>query len=77
MYLIYTTEQEAWVRSEQEGIARNHAFHVVGSGTRYVSSPKRTEDDEFALPVDGFSLTEEEQAAAVATFTPPPEVEEI
>lgn len=76
MYLIFATEQEAWERSEQEGIARGLAYHKVGKGTRYVSSPKVTVNDNYALPVSGYNLTEEEQEAVLEEYTPKP-VEEI
>lgn len=76
MYLIFATEQEAWDRSEQEGIARGLAYHKVGKGTRYVSSPKLTLNDNYALPVSGYNLTEEEQEAVLEEYTPKP-IEEI
>ena len=76
MYLIFATEQEAWDRSEQEGIARGLAYHKVGKGTRYVSSPKLTLNDNYALPVSSYNLTEEEQAVVLDEYTPKP-VEEI
>ena len=72
MYLIFATEQEAWDRSEQEGIARGLAYHKVGQGTRYVSSPKVTLNDNYALPVSGYNLTEEEQEAVLEEYTPKP-----
>jgi hypothetical protein len=28
MYLLYPTEQDAWDRSEEEGIARGLAYHT-------------------------------------------------
>lgn len=71
-YLIYTTEQDAWNRSETEGIDRGLAYHVTGRGTRYVSSPRQTSSDEWALPVDSYSLTDDEAQAVVDSFTPKP-----
>ena len=76
MYLIFATEQEAWERSEQEGIARGLAYHKTGKGTRYVSSPKLTLNDNYALPVSSYNLTEEEQTVVLDEYTPKP-VEEI
>jgi len=72
MYLIYTTEQDAWVRSEQEGISRGLSFHKHGKGTRYVSRPAETDSDEWALPVEGYTLTDGENAMAVDSYTPKP-----
>lgn len=70
MYLIFSTEQEAWDRSEQEGIARGLSYHATGTGTRFVSSPKPTDSDEYALPVASYRLSDEEQATVVDSFTP-------
>ena len=70
MYLIYATEQDALDRSEQEAILRNHSYHVVGRGTRYVTAPQPTASGDYALLVDGFDLTDEERASAVSKFTP-------
>ncbi len=75
MYLIYATEQDAWTRSETEGIERGLAYHTTGKGTRYVTSPKLTDTDEYALDVSSFNLTEEEESATVDYYTPKPEEE--
>ena len=71
MYLLFETEQEGIDRSEQEGIARGLAYHKVGKGSRYVTRPRPTSSDTWALPVDGYNLTEEEQDAVVDTVTFP------
>ena len=75
MYLIYATEQDAWDRSETEGIERGLAYHTTGKGTRYVTSPKLTDTDEYALDVSSFNLTDEEASATVDYYTPKPEEE--
>ena len=75
MYLIFDTEQEGIDRSEQEGIALGLAYHKVGKGSRYVTSPRLTSSDTWALPVSTYNLTEDEQAAVVETVSfPDPEV---
>ena len=61
MYLLYPTEQDAWNRSEEEGIAQGLAYHTKGQGSRYVSSPKETIDGLWALDVTGYDLDEIEQ----------------
>jgi hypothetical protein len=71
MYLLFETKEEALERSEQEGIARGLAYHKVGSGTRYISSPRETDALKWALPVAGYNLTEEEQSIAVEEVTLP------
>ncbi len=74
MYLIFNTEQEGIDRSEQEGIVRGLAYHKVGKGSRYVTRPRLTSSDTWALPVSTYNLTEEEQAAVVETVSfPDPE----
>ena len=73
MYLIFATEEEAWNRSEQEGIALGLAYHKVGSGSRYVTSPKLTDDDQYALEVSTFNLTEDEESSTVSEVTFPTE----
>ena len=73
MYLLYTTEEEAWNRSEQEGIALGLAYHKVGSGSRYVTSPKLTANDQYALEVSNFNLTEDEESNTVLEVTFPTE----
>lgn len=73
MYLLYTTEEEAWNRSEQEGIALGLAYHKVGSGSRYVTSPKLAADDQYALEVSTYNLTEDEESSTVSEVTFPTE----
>jgi hypothetical protein len=59
MYLLYPTEQDAWDRSEKEGIAQGLAYHTKGGGSRYVSAPKETIDGLWALDVTGYDLDEQ------------------
>ena len=44
MYLIFSSEEAAWSRSEQEGISIGLAYHTQGKGSRYVTAPKATAD---------------------------------
>ena len=76
MYLLYPTEQDAWDRSEEEGIAQGLAYHTKGKGSRYVSSPKKTIDGLWALDVTGYDLDEIEGSTATAdvTFSQPTEL---
>ena len=76
MYLIYATEQDAWERSEQEGIAIGLAHHTEGKGSRYVTAPQETSDGQWALNVESYQLDEIEEATTVPTFTPKPIPEE-
>ena len=75
MYLIYPTEQDAWNRSEEEGIAQGLAYHTKGQGSRYVSSPKETIDGLWALDVTGYNLDDFEKGTITLNviFPQPPE----
>ena len=74
MYLLYANEQDAWDRSEQEGIEIGLAHHTKGRGSRYVTAPAETVDGQWALPVDGYELDEGELATVVdAVQFPTPE----
>lgn len=76
MYLIYATEQDAWERSEQEGIAIGLAHHTEGKGSRYVTAPQETSDGQWALDVKSYQLDEIEETSLVDTFTPKPTIDE-
>jgi len=75
-YLIYDNEADAIARAEIEGIRRNYSYHRVGKGTRYHTYPQVTADSKYALVVDGYELTEDEESAIVTDVTFP-EPEEI
>lgn len=77
MYLLYANEQDAWDRSEQEGIAIGLAHHTTGSGSRYVTAPQETADGEWALDVSDYELDEIEESTTVDAFTPKPIPEEL
>ena len=76
MYLIYATEQDAWERSEQEGISIGLAHHTNGRGSRYVTAPQETSDGQWALDVESYQLDEIEEASLVDTFTPKTTIDE-
>ena len=75
-YLIYDNEADAIARAETEGIRRNYSYHRVGRGTRYKTYPQVTADSKYALVVDGYELTEDEESAITnsVTFPAPEEV---
>ena len=73
-YLVYETLDDAIARADTEGARRGYAYHRVGSGTRYRTYPQVTADSKFALVVDGYELTEDEEAAITTSVTfPDPE----
>ena len=70
-YLVYDTEADAVARANTEGARRGYAYHRVGSGTRYHTYPQITADDKYALVVDGYELTEDEESSTVTNVTFP------
>ena len=77
MYLLFSTEQDAWDRSEEEGIAMGLSYHKTGKGSRYVTSPRETIDGLWALPVDGYELDTIELSTTTVDVIFPPLEEEI
>jgi len=75
-YLVYETLDDAIARADTEGARRGYAYHRVGSGTRYRTYPQVTADSKYALVVDGYELTEDEESSIVTTVTFP-EPEEV
>jgi hypothetical protein len=75
-YLVYETLDDAIARADTEGARRGYAYHRVGSGTRYRTYPQVTADDKYALVVDGYELTEDEESAITnsVTFPAPEEI---
>jgi len=73
-YLVYETLDDAIARADAEGARRGYAYHRIGSGTRYRTYPQETADAKFALVVDGYELTEDEESAITTSVTfPTPE----
>lgn len=73
-YLVYDIEADAIARAETEGARRGYAYHRVGSGTRYHTYPQVTADSKYALVVNGYELTEDEESAITTSVTfPAPE----
>ena len=75
-YIIYDTLEDALVKADAEGARRGYAYHRVGSGTRYKTYPQVTADDKYALLVNGYELTEDEESAITTSVTFP-EPEEV
>ena len=75
-YLVYDTETDAIARADTEGARRGYAYHRVGSGTRYHTYPKVTADSKYALVVNGYELTEDEESAITNSVTFPAAEEE-
>ena len=76
LYLIFDSFEDAQARSEEEGIRLGLAYHKKGSGTRYATSPRETIEGNYALPVNSYELSEEEQELTVEDYIPPIQTEE-
>ena len=76
MYLIFDTFEDAQGRSEEEGIRLGLSYHTKGVGTRYATSPRETIEGNYALPVTGYELDEDEQLNTIENYTPPIQTEE-
>ena len=70
-YLVYDTEADAIARADTEGARRGYAYHRVGSGTRYHTYPQVTTNNKYALVVNGYQLTEDEESQITTTVTFP------
>tara|TARA_R100000951_G_scaffold52348_1_gene44057 strand:- start:8 stop:262 length:255 start_codon:yes stop_codon:yes gene_type:complete len=70
-YLVYETLDDAIARAETEGARRGYAYYRVGIGTRYRTYPQETADAKYALVVDGYELTEDEESAITNSVTFP------
>ena len=54
MYLIYTTEEAACERADEEGKYNNFAYWTEGKGTRWLTKPVPTADGKLALDVSEY-----------------------
>ena len=70
-YLVYENKADAVERADTEGARRGYAYHKVGSGTRYHTYPQITVDNNYALLVNGYQLTEDEESSIVTNVTFP------
>jgi molybdate-binding protein len=70
-YLVYDNESDAIARADAEGARRGYAYHRVGSGTRYHTYPQVTTNSKYALVVNGYQLTEDEESQITTTVTFP------
>jgi len=70
-YLIYDTEDEAIARADTEGARMGYSYHINGIGTRYKTYPKVTINGKYALSVNDYLLTEDEDSAKTTSVTFP------
>ena len=68
-YLLYDSFDDALSRADAEGARLGYSYHKVGRGTRYCSYPQETTSGKFALTVNKYLLTDEEESATVTSVT--------
>ena len=76
LYLIYTNEEEASARADQEGKLLNLAHWTQGRGSRTLTLPQPTLEGNWALDVTNYQLSETEETETVPSFNPAPDEEE-
>lgn len=76
LYLIYTTEEDANVRADQEGQLLKFAHWTQGRGTRWLTAPKPTLEGNYALDVTNYELSDFEKTQTVSSYNPLPNEEE-
>ena len=77
MYLIYTTEQDACERADEEGKAIGYTYWTEGKGTRWLTKPVPTADGKWALDVFEYELDDLEEASVESSYLPVEVSEEI
>ena len=74
MYLIFSSEEAALARADEEGKVNNFAYWTEGIGTRWLTNPVPTADGMWALDVSEYDLDELEQTTTVESVVfPEPE----
>ena len=77
MYLIYTTEEAACERADEEGKAIGYTYWTEGKGTRWLTKPVPTADGKWALDVSEYELDDLEEASVESSYLPVEVSEEI
>jgi hypothetical protein len=80
-YLVYEDYETALNRAEVEGRAMGYPYYstdpnVYKGDTKYKTTPKLLKNGKYALVVDGYELTEDEESAITTSVTFP-EPEEV
>jgi len=77
MYLIYSTEEVALERADEEGKYHQFAYWTEGKGTRWLTKPVPTADGKWALDVSEYELDGLEEASVESSYLPVEVSEEI
>tara|TARA_Y100000004_G_C8920244_1_gene415095 strand:- start:85 stop:330 length:246 start_codon:yes stop_codon:yes gene_type:complete len=70
-YLVFDTEADAVARADSEGARVGYSYHVNGIGTRYKTYPKITTNGKYALNVNNYALTSDEESSTTTSVTFP------
>ena len=76
LYLIYTTEEDANARADQEGALLKFSYWTQGKGTRWLTAPQPTAEGNYALDVTNYELSDVEKTETVPSYNPVPPDEE-
>ena len=76
MYLIYTNEEAACERADEEGKAIGYNYWTEGKGTRWLTKPVPTADGEWALDVSEYDLDDSEATTVVDSYAVPATIED-
>ncbi len=76
MYLIYTTEQDACDRADEEGKEIGFTYWTEGKGTRWLTKPVPTADGKWALDVSEYDLDDIEELSVVDSYLIPDTIED-
>ena len=77
MYLIYTNEEAACERADEEGKAIGYTYWTEGKGTRWLTKPVPTADGKWALDVSEYDLDGLEESSVESSYLPVEVSEEI
>ena len=76
MYLIYETKDAALDRADEEGKDNNLSYWIDGMGTRWLTEPELTANNNWALDVSDYELDDLEALALVDSYPLPEIIEE-
>ena len=78
LYLIYTNEEDANARGDQQGKLINYDFwrEDNGKGTRRPTGAVPPLEGNFALDVTNYELSDAEKTETVSSYNPVPDEEE-
>ena len=76
MYLIYSNEEAALERADEEGKYHEFSYWTEGKGTRWLTKPVPTADGKWALDVSEYDLDGLEESSIVDSYLIPDTIED-